>query len=92
MTERNTLDRIEKLLALGVFDRTMATELSESLLAMMELRLKLRLAAGEIGTQKDNLIRPDQLNRLERDLLKDSLSIVKRFKEFITYHFHLKMF
>ena len=92
MTERNTLDRIEKLLALGVFDRTMATELSESLLAMMELRLKLRLAAGEIGTQTDNFIRPDQLNRLERDLLKDSLSIVKRFKEFITYHFHLKMF
>ena len=92
MTERNTLDRIEKLQALGVFDRTMATELSESLLAMMALRLKLRLAAGEIGTQTDNFIRPDQLNRLERDLLKDSLSIVKRFKEFITYHFHLKMF
>jgi CBS domain-containing protein len=92
MTERNTLDRIEKLHTLGVFDRTMATELSESLLAMMELRLKLRLAAGDIGTQTDNFIRPDQLNRLERDLLKDSLSIVKRFKEFITYHFHLKMF
>ncbi|QQP88648.1 cyclic nucleotide-binding/CBS domain-containing protein [Skermanella sp. TT6] len=92
LQERNTIDRIRALQDLGVFDATMATELTEALLAMLELRLKLRLAAGDIGTQTDNFIRPDQLNRLERDLLKDSLSIVKRFKEFITYHFHLKMF
>ncbi|EWY38459.1 hypothetical protein N825_13305 [Skermanella stibiiresistens SB22] len=92
LTERNTIDRIHALQALNVFDATMATELKEALLALLELRLKLRLAEGDIGTQTDNLIRPDRLNRLERDQLKDSLSIVKRFKEFVTYHFHLKMF
>jgi CBS domain-containing protein len=37
----------------------------------------------------DNYIKPSELNKLERDLLKDSLKIVNDFKRFIHYHFKL---
>ena len=40
----------------------------------------------------DNFVRPDQVTKLERDLLKDSLQIVKRLKEVVRHHFHLAMF
>lgn len=50
------------------------------------------LAEGHAGAHTGNLIRPDDLNRLERDVLRDSLVIVKRFKEFVSHHFRLTMF
>jgi CBS domain-containing protein len=93
--ETNTLDRIWALNGLGVIERGFATELAEALLVMLGLRLKLKLENGalqRLGTQTDNFIRPDELTRMERDLLKDALTVVKRLKEFVTYHFHLKMF
>ena len=40
----------------------------------------------------DNFVRPDEITKLERDLLKDLLQIVKRFKEVVRHHFHLAMF
>jgi CBS domain-containing protein len=92
LPENNTFERIQGLLALNVIDRAFADELSEALALMLELRLKLKLAAGQSGTQTDNLIRPDDLNRVDRDQLRDALTVVKRFKEYVTYHFHLKMF
>ena len=40
----------------------------------------------------DNFVRPDEVGKLERDLLKDSLQIVKKLKEVVRHHFRLAMF
>jgi CBS domain-containing protein len=56
---------------------------------MISLRLQFELDKMKQGEAYDNYIKPSQLNKLERDLLKDSLKIVNHFKQFITYHFKL---
>ncbi|HQC71954.1 MAG TPA: putative nucleotidyltransferase substrate binding domain-containing protein [Candidatus Competibacteraceae bacterium] len=40
---------------------------------------------------QDNYLNPKDLNKLERELLRDSLKIVNEFKKFISYHFKLAM-
>ncbi|MDR3518515.1 MAG: putative nucleotidyltransferase substrate binding domain-containing protein [Azospirillaceae bacterium] len=87
-----TLARLQALESAGALDRSFAGELAEAFCTMQALRLKLRVEAGQAGSLTDNMIRVDELNRMERDLLRQSFVIVKKFKEFLTYHFHLKMF
>jgi CBS domain-containing protein len=91
----NTFERIWALEARGVLDRGFAAELDEALSVMMALRLKPRLDLAQdprTVTRPDNLIRPNDLTRLERDMLRDALTTAKRFKEFVSYHFHLDLF
>ena len=40
----------------------------------------------------DDFVRAQDLSRLQHDGLRDSLLIVKRFKERISYHFRLDAF
>jgi len=60
----------------------------------MQLRLRGRLAKdrGGAGAAGDNLVRAQDLSRLQRDGLRDSLLIAKRFKERLSYHFRLDAF
>lgn len=91
----NTFERISALEACGVLDRGFAAELDEALSVMMALRLKPRLDAAQdpgTATRPDNLIRPNDLTRLERDMLREALTTAKRFKEFVSYRFHLDLF
>ncbi|HYD32318.1 MAG TPA: putative nucleotidyltransferase substrate binding domain-containing protein [Azospirillaceae bacterium] len=91
MSITNTYDRIWALESVGLIDRPFATELSETLEFMSVLRLQAHIDKAE-GTQSDNFVHPDEMSKLERDQLKDCLHTVKKFKEFITYHFKLNMF
>lgn len=92
----NTSARIAALADDGVLDRAFAGDLNEAFQFLMELRLHARLAqarrsgpASEVG---DAYVRAADLSRLERDGLKDSLLIVKRFKEQVSHHFRLDAF
>lgn len=92
LTETNTIERIRRLQELGQFDRAFANELIESFAFLVSLRLKGRLSQMSVGEPVDNLIRLDELSALERDVLKDALFAVKKFKEFVRYHFKLSVF
>ena len=59
---------------------------------LLGLRLSARLEKMRLHQPLDNFIRPGEVTKLERDLLKDSLQIVKRLKEVVRHHFHLAMF
>jgi CBS domain-containing protein len=87
--ETSTLKRIKVLTEKGIFETAFATDLTEALGFMISLRLEFELNKMKQGQAYDNYIQPSQLNKLERDLLKDSLKIVNHFKQFITYHFKL---
>jgi len=91
LTSTNTVDRIDELRQRGLFDAAFAEELTESFSFMLALRLQFELERIKFSQEYDNYIDPTQLNKLERDLLKDSLKIVNEFKKIVTYHFKLNM-
>lgn len=90
----STLERIDALAASGrLFDQDCADNLKEAFQVLMALRLQARLDRGQLGGQgADNFIRADDLSRLQIDALKDSLLIVKHFKQLVSHHFKLSQF
>jgi CBS domain-containing protein len=92
LPETNTVQRIRRLQATGLFDKARGQELTEAFNFLLGLRLSARLEKMRLHQPLDNFIRPDKISKLERDLLKDSLQIVKSFKEMIRHHFHLNRF
>lgn len=89
--KRNTVERLKKLNDLGVLDREFTTEIIESFNFLLSLRLRFRLEKIDKRLELDNYINPTKLTMHEKDLLKDSLKIVNKFKKFITYHYKLNM-
>jgi CBS domain-containing protein len=92
LSETSTNERIGRLKELGLFDQEFATNLAEAYSFLLGLRLQARLAKLRLEQPLDNFIRPFELNRFERDLLKDALAIVNQFRDLVRYHFNLKMF
>ena len=86
----STVGRIQELLQMHKLPKDLAGELVESLHLLMELRLKGGLSELETSKEVSGEIDTSRLSTLERDLLKDSLSVVKRFKLFLRQHFRLE--
>ena len=92
LVETNTIHRIRRLQGLGIFDKAMGEQLADAFNFLLGLRLATRLEKMRLHQPLDNFIRPGNIGKLERDLLKDSLQIVKQLKEVVRHHFHLAMF
>jgi CBS domain-containing protein len=90
--ETGTADRIRRLREIGVLDAHMANELIESFSFLLELRLRQQLARLTVGVGSSSIIQLGQISSLERDLLKDSLFVVKKFKEMVRHHFRISVF
>ena len=88
LTETGTAERIARLADLGVLSRETARELTEALRYLMTAKLDADLHAAE----GSSLVKPAELSTMERDLLRDALQIVKKFREFLRRHFNLQMF
>ena len=86
----NSHQRIDDLLAQGLLPTELAQDLRETLTFLHALRLQHGLNALAQGRTPDNLIDPAALSTLERDLLKDALGVVKRFRQLIEHHFQLQ--
>jgi CBS domain-containing protein len=56
----------------------------------MGLKLKTGLAELDTGKAVTGTIDVARLSTLDRDLLKDALGVVKRFKIFLRHRFHLE--
>ncbi len=84
-----TAARLHALVALGRLPAGMATDLIDSLHFLMGLKLKAGLAELDTQHPVTGGVRTDRLGSLERDLLKDSLAVVKRFKALVRHQFHL---
>lgn len=87
----NTYERIERLTDAGALHERTAHDLCAAFDFLNALRLKAGLEAIEAGGVSDNRVQPSRLNKLERDLLKDSLQIVNAFKKTLTSHFRLNL-
>lgn len=92
LEETNTFERIERLRELGRFDEAFARDLAGAYDFLLSVRLGAMLeqvAAGEEPT--DSHIDPQRLNHFERDLLRDALRTVERFKRLVHHHFKLQL-
>ena len=87
--QTNTIERIKELNNIGVIDKNFATELIESFDSLSSIRLQAMLTSKD--RSESNYINPKNLEKNQRDLLKDSFKIINKFKKFMTYHFHLEM-
>jgi CBS domain-containing protein len=92
LRETGTIERIRRLSEARVFDRAFASQLIDAFSALLGLRLQARLEKMRLHHSLDNFVRPADLTKLERDLLKDSLQVTKRLKELVRHHFRLGMF
>lgn len=89
VVETNTIQRIKKLNDKGVIDKNFAKELIESFDTLSSIRLKAMLESKDLD--EVNYINPKSLQKIQKDLLKDSFKIINKFKEFMSFHFHLNM-
>ena len=86
-----TAARLDALVALGRLSQELANDLADSLHFMMGLKLAAGLAELDAGLAVSGAIPTGQMSSLERDLLKDALAVVKRFKVLVRHQFHLEM-
>ncbi|SFP02676.1 putative nucleotidyltransferase substrate binding domain-containing protein [Hydrogenimonas thermophila] len=87
----STVERIKELNEIGLIDRKFATELIESFDVILTFILQNKLSQIAQGKKPDNRVDIRNLSKLERDMLKDALKVVRELKKFITYHFKLNM-
>jgi CBS domain-containing protein len=87
--DTGTLARLEALVAAGVLPRNVATDLADALQFLMGLRLRAGLAELDTGRPVSGGVRLDRMSSLERDLLKDALAVVKRFRTLVRHRYHL---
>ncbi len=89
VAQTNTTLRIKALNNLAYLNKEDATNLIEALEVINNLRLNAQLQKIEAGKKMDNYIRLSSLSKLEKDLLKEALKTVEKFKKQVVYHFHL---
>ena len=85
----NTIKRINTLTEQNVFDEEFAQELIMAFNFLCNLKLKSNLEKLDKNETIDNYINPDNLNTMQKDLLKDSFKIVNKLKKKLEYHFKL---
>ncbi|MDD9155708.1 putative nucleotidyltransferase substrate binding domain-containing protein [Aliivibrio sp. S4TY2] len=84
----NTFQRIEELNSRKVLEHSTADNLTEALKLFFKWRLRHQLKNSQ--NRVSNYIHIEQLDRTERDLLRHSLHVVKKFKEWLGYHYQIR--
>ena len=77
-------------MAAGKLPEKLAGDLLDSLYFFMGLKLKVGLQELATGHGVSGGMQIDKLSSLDRDLLKDTLGVVKQFKVLLSQRFHLE--
>lgn len=88
LEETNTFKRLDKLAELGMLKPEFSRDLARALDYLQTLRLDAQLGAAASGS----LLRPGELNSMDRDLLRDSFQVVKKLRDLLRHHFNLNIF
>jgi len=87
----STVARIEALIAADKLPADLGADLTDSLHFFMGLKLQVGLAEIDTGRPVSGAIDVARLSSLDRDLLKDTLSIVKKLRILLHLRFRLDM-
>ena len=85
----STAKRIKKLNELGVIENELANEITMAFNFLTNINLKSNLEKLDKNEKVDNYTNPNNLNTMEKDLLKVSFKIVNKFKKKLEFHFKL---
>ena len=89
----STAERIAGLVEIRTLEAGFGQELVSALRVFMEFRLRSQLRAIRSGQPKlEAVVRLDQITAADRDILRDSLRVVRQFREFIRVHYNLAAF
>ncbi|MGZ5240347.1 MAG: putative nucleotidyltransferase substrate binding domain-containing protein [Caldimonas sp.] len=91
VAELGTTARMRALVERGLLPAAMARDLTEALHFLMALKLDNSLRQRRAGQAADNLVRLSALGTLERDLLKDSLAIIRAFRQHLRQLYRLDL-
>jgi CBS domain-containing protein len=84
-----SIARLDALVGAGVLPRDMATDIADALQFLVALKLRAGLAELDTGRPVSGGVHLARLSSLERDLLKDALAVVKRFRTLVRHRYHL---
>ncbi len=91
--ETNTFKRLEILAERKVLERNVAVDLAEAMSFFIQLRLQQQIErvtdSGKDHDETPNEIDFKRLNKFERELLRDSLALVKDFKKSLSNRYHI---
>ena len=79
----NSFERAVQLGEAGVLSAQLAADIQQALAVMLRLRLGQQLESAQEGVVPDNRIHLGKLRRLDRDLLRDALRVVREFQDFL---------
>jgi len=91
VAEIGTAARLRALAEKGHLSEQMARDLTEALHFLMVLKLDNNLRQRRSGQPVSNLVQLSTLGTLERDLMKDSLAIIKAFRQHLRLHYRLDL-
>ncbi len=89
LEELGTVARLRALASKQVIAPDLARDLVEAMNFLMTLKLRNNLRQLQLGQVADNLVASSSLGTLERDVLKDSLAIIKRLRQHLGLHFKM---
>ncbi len=93
VADTNTFRRLEILVERGVLQKELADNLAEALSYFVQVRLQQQIERySDDPTEVDkapNEINIKTLTALERQLLRDALTVVKDFKKYLIQRYHL---
>lgn len=89
IAQTGTFERCDLLVDRGHLPRTLGRDLQQALSAFQRMRLRTQLAAIDAGGTPDNFIDTGSLGRLDREMLRDALHVIKEFRESIARSFRL---
>ena len=93
LMETSTVKRIDALCGVGLLSEDMGRDLRSALSYFMEVRLRSQLKAMKTGRHEEEaIVRLAELSTRDRDLLRDSLKVVRRFRETVRNRYHLGLF
>lgn len=89
LDELGTVARLRALSDRQIVAPDLVRDLVEALHFLMTLKLRNNLRQRQLGQPADNLVALSSLGTLERDMLKDSLAIIKRLRQHLGLHFRM---
>jgi CBS domain-containing protein len=88
----STMGRLDELGAQSILSEEMVRDLKSALSYLMEVRLRSQLTAIRTGRHEEEaIVRLSDLSTRDRDLLREALKVVKKFKEIVRSRYHLAM-
>ncbi|GGJ96419.1 DUF294 nucleotidyltransferase-like domain-containing protein [Luteimonas terricola] len=90
ITATASRERCAALVECGELSPGLGRDLPQALNVFQHMRLDAQFAALAEGRAADNHIDPTRLRRLDRELVRDALHVVKDFRSHIRQSFHLR--